>query len=226
MRKIDANNFQVATRGTTREINCNIALNLIRERQPISRAGLSVLMGVQRSAVSLFVNTLIEEKLIYEGGDGETSTRGRKPTLLYVNTEDRFVIAVDVRFTGTYVMLSDFSGRQLALETFATIFDPKQLVRKLAQRIKAMLKTHGAASRCEGIGIAAPGMVNHHTGRILHAPMMNWRNVDVRDQLAQLTNLPVIIESAPKPAPFHKSGSEAATATALRPVIIRATLFT
>lgn len=198
MRKINANDFRVATRGTTREINRNIVLNLIRERQPISRASLALLMGVQRSAVTLLVGDLINEGLVREGGDGQTTTRGRKPTLLYVSTEDRFVVAIDVRFSGIYVMLSDFSGRQLALETFDPIFDPHKLVTKLAQYVNALLKSRGAAARCEGIGLAAPGMVDHHTGRILHAPMMNWRNVDLRDRLSALTKLPVMIESAPK----------------------------
>src|SRR5260221_40500 len=37
MRKIDPNNFRIATRGTPRQINRQIALNLVRTR-PISRA--------------------------------------------------------------------------------------------------------------------------------------------------------------------------------------------
>ena len=37
MRKIDPVRFQVATQGTSREINRQIALTLIRMNQPISR---------------------------------------------------------------------------------------------------------------------------------------------------------------------------------------------
>ena len=198
MRKINSNDFRVATRTTSREINRRIALNLVRECQPISRARLAQQMGVTRSVVGLLINELIADGSIYEGGDGETSTRGRKPTLLHVKTNDRLVVAIDIRFTGTYLMLSDFSGRQIALETFETIFSPADLVKELARRVRKLLKTHNATSTCEGIGVAAPGMVDHRTGRILHAPMMGWRNVDIRDGLAALTRLPVTIESAPK----------------------------
>ena len=48
MRKINTHSFQVATRTTSRDVNRTIALNLIREHQPISRAELSRRMGLRR----------------------------------------------------------------------------------------------------------------------------------------------------------------------------------
>jgi hypothetical protein len=51
MRHLHAQNLRVATRGTTREINRRIALNLVRTHQPISRADLARLMGTRRGAV-------------------------------------------------------------------------------------------------------------------------------------------------------------------------------
>ena len=42
-----------------REINRQIALNLVREKQPISRADLARLMGMRPAAVSLLVNELL-----------------------------------------------------------------------------------------------------------------------------------------------------------------------
>ena len=41
MRKINTRDFRIATRTTSRDINRRIALNLIREHQPISRAYLA-----------------------------------------------------------------------------------------------------------------------------------------------------------------------------------------
>ncbi len=197
MRKLNTQDFRVATRTTSREINKHIALNLIRE-QPISRVALAARMGVQRSVVSLLINELIAEKLVYEGGNERTLGRGPKPTLLFVKTQNRLAIAIDVRFTKSYLMLSDFSGRQIALETFDTIFSPSELIKELASRVRKLLQAHKNAGTCEGIGLAAPGIVEHRTGRILHAPMMGWRNVDLLDDLAAQTGLPVAIESAPK----------------------------
>ncbi|PYS79029.1 MAG: hypothetical protein DMF67_02240 [Acidobacteria bacterium] len=195
MRRINTRDFRVATRTTSREINRRIALNLIREHQPISRADLARRMSVTRGVVSVLAHELIEQELIYEGATGETA-RGRKPTFLHIRTQDRMAIAVDVRFSKTYLMLCDFSGRQLALEIYDTIFAIPQFVKDLAVRVRRMLKTQGADGSCEGMGVVVPGMVDHRTGLILNAPALGWRDVAIRDQLAAATGLPVQIENS------------------------------
>ncbi|CDM64734.1 ROK family transcriptional regulator [Pyrinomonas methylaliphatogenes] len=197
MRKINPYDFRVAKRSTSREINRQIVLNLVREHQPISRADLARRMKVGRNVISMIVNELIADGLIYEGATGET-VRGRKPTFLHVRTQDRFVIAVDIRFSRTYLMLTDFGGRQIALETFETVLLPDDLIAELVERMRRILATHNAAANCEGIGIAIPGIVDHRTGVVLNAPALEWRNVDLRTPLAKAMGLPIHIENAPK----------------------------
>lgn len=196
MRKINTLDFRVANRTTSREVNRQIVLNLVREHQPISRAEIARRMRVGRGVISVLVQELLDEGVVYEGDKGE-APRGRKPQFLYVRTRDRMVVAVDVRLTQTRVLLSDFGGRQLALETLATQFSPEQMVEALGSRIQQLLRAHGADGVCEGIGMVVPGMVDRRTGRVLHAPQLGWRDVDVRDALAHRTGLPVHIENAP-----------------------------
>lgn len=195
MRKIDLRDFNVARRTTSRDINRRILLNLIRERQPVSRADLSRLMKLGRGVISVLVSELIREGLVYEGTTGEAA-RGRKPTFLHVRTRDRLVVAVDIRLSRTYLMLSDFGGRQIALEMFGTVFNPPDTVKDLAERIRRMLKAHNGISRCEGVGVAVPGMVDHRTGRILNAPTLGWRDVELREPLAKATGFPIHVENA------------------------------
>src|SRR5262249_60886202 len=113
MRKINPNDFQVATRGTSREINRQIALNLVRAHQPISRADLARIMGLRRGAVSLIVNDLLAEGLVFEGATGE-SHRGRKPTFLYIDSRERCVVAVDVRVVAPFLVVARLIGRATA----------------------------------------------------------------------------------------------------------------
>src|SRR6267378_5011612 len=155
MRKINTRDFHVATRTTSRDINRRIALNLIREHQPISRADLARRLNMTRGVISVLVQELIAQELIYEGATGEAA-RGRKPTFLHVRTQDRLAVAVDIRFTKTYLMLCDFSGRQLGIEVYDTVFSIPVFVRDLAVRIKKMLRGRGAPAACEGIGIVVP----------------------------------------------------------------------
>jgi N-acetylglucosamine repressor len=196
VRKINTLSFRRATRSTSREINRQIALNLVRDQQPISRADLARRMRIGRGVVTALVNELIGEGSIYEGAAVD-APRGRRPKMLYVRTRDRLAVAIDVRFSRTYIMLSDFSGTEIALESFETLFSPPELLDHLATRIARLLETQGAVGRCEGIGLVVPGMVDPRTGRVLNAPQLGWRDVDIRDALAARTGLPVHIENAP-----------------------------
>lgn len=196
VRKIDTRNFRRATRSTSRQINRQIALNLVREHQPISRADLARRLEVGRGLVTSLVNELIEEGSIFEGARAE-APRGRKPKMLFVRTHDRYVVAVDVRFSRTYVMLSDFAGTALALETFDTLVEPGELVEELGRRVERLLRMHGAADSCEGIGLVVPGMVDRGSGKVLNAPQLGWRDVEIRESLAKRTGLRVMIENAP-----------------------------
>jgi N-acetylglucosamine repressor len=198
MRPVHPRTLRLATRGTTREINRQVVLNLIRINQPISRADLARLMGTRRGTVSVLVNQLIEDGAVFEGATGEAK-RGRKPTFLYMESRQRCVVAVDIRPTRTFVMVTDLLGRQLASVTsYPTERDPKRFVGGLAKRIKAILAGHDDLGSCEGVGVVVPGMVDAETGRVLSAPNLGWRDVALRDAIAAAVALPVEIENSGK----------------------------
>jgi predicted NBD/HSP70 family sugar kinase len=196
MRKIDTTRFRIATRRTSREINRTIALNLVRARQPLSRADLARAMGVRRGAVSRIVSDLLGDGSIVEGAGGK-AVRGRKPTFLYIDTRQRAVVAVDIRISQTSLMLADLVGHSIGgVVTLPTERDPRKLVKSLAARIKRLLADHPQIKDCTGIGVAVPGMVERPSMRVLHAPTLGWRDVDLRDMLARATGRPVEIENS------------------------------
>ncbi|HET7160858.1 MAG TPA: ROK family protein, partial [Burkholderiales bacterium] len=199
MRKINPHDFKVARRGTSREINRQIALNLIRAHQPISRADLARLMNVRRGVASLLVNELLSESLIFEGALGEAVGRGRRPTFLYIDSRERCVIGVDIRATRTYILVTDLVGRQLgAVSSFQTNRDVDVLIQELARRIKQILTDYKEVGACEGVGVSVPGMVDPTKGRVVHAPTLSWRDVNLRDPLAVALGIPVQIENSGK----------------------------
>ena len=196
MRKIDPIRFRVATRRTSREINRTIVLNLVRARQPISRADLARAMGVRRGAVSLIVNDLLKDGSLVEGATGD-AIRGRKPTFLYIDTSRRAVVAIDIRISQTLLMLADLLGKPMGgVVTLPTERDPQRLVKALAARVKQLIADHPQIDECTGIGVAVPGMVERPSMRVLHAPTLGWRDVDLREMLAAATGLPVEIENS------------------------------
>jgi predicted NBD/HSP70 family sugar kinase len=196
MRKINTRSFVRATRSTTRDINRQILLNLVREHQPVSRADLARRMSIGRGMITSLVGELIADGFLYEGTTID-APRGRKPMMLYVRTQDRLAVGIDVRFSRTYLMLSDFAGNVIATEAFDTVPEPAALVKLLAERIGRLLEANRAAQQCNGIGLVIPGMIDQSTGRVLNAPQLGWRDVDVRDALAEATGYDVHIENAP-----------------------------
>ncbi len=199
MRKINPHDFKVARRGTSREINRQIALNLIRAHQPVSRADLARLMNVRRGVASLLVSELLEEKLIFEGAVGESVGRGRRPTFLFIDSRQRCVVGVDIRASRTYILVTDLMGRQLGVvSSFQTNRDVDVLIQELARRIRHVLTDYKEVGACEGVGVVVPGMVDPARGRVLHAPTLSWRDVNLRDPLSVALGIPVYIENSGK----------------------------
>ena len=189
---------RAARRGTSREINRQIALSLIRMRQPISRADLARLMGTRRSVVTVLVNDLIAEGRIFEGATGE-APRGRKPTFLYLDSRQRCVVAVDLRPTRSSLMLTDIVGEPLVgMTSFPTEPDPERLVFELAARIRDILDRHPETGRCEGVGVVVPGMVDRTGTRVMFAPRLGWHDVAFQEPLSARVGLPVVIENSGK----------------------------
>ena len=200
MRKINTRNYRLATRATPREVNRRIVLNLIREHQPISRAELARRMNVRRAALTAIVRDLLGAGDIYETGRAP-SVRGRRPTLIRVRTSGRLAVAVDVRPSHTSVALADFSGAVLERTVFDTPSKPDELAQRIVTQVQAILasrpSTDGEATTCQGIGVVVPGMVDRRSSQIIYAPRLGWRDVNLRDAVRALLDVPVSVESAP-----------------------------
>ena len=103
---------QSASNRTPRQINRNLILNLVRKQQPISRADLARVSGLQRSTVSLIIEELIADRLVVEGPTGRLP-RGRRPTFLQLNSQ-RTVLALDIHPEQITLAISDLGGKILA----------------------------------------------------------------------------------------------------------------
>lgn len=194
MRKIDLTSFQVATSGTARDVNRRIVLDLIRTRQPISRADLARLSGLQRSTVSVITEQLIAEQWVTEGAFGYLP-RGRKPRFLNLNVERAGIAGVNVRPASATIALADPNGRFIAQESFPTGVKPDAFIKALGERLRAFIKLHPRVF-CEGIGVSVPGRVDRNSQRIIFAPNLGWRDVDMKTPLERVTGLPVEVENA------------------------------
>jgi predicted NBD/HSP70 family sugar kinase len=193
VRKIDLNDFRVATSETARDINRRIVLNLIRKHQPVSRADLSRHSGLQRSTVSSITEELISERWVTEGAVSDVP-RGRKPVFLHLNSQRAGIFGINVRPSTTNMALANLDGRFLVQETMPTPATPDEFVEVVSQWIHDLMKTHPEMAY-EGIGVSLPGRIDSASQRFVFAPNLGWQRQDLKQQLETATGLPVELEN-------------------------------
>jgi predicted NBD/HSP70 family sugar kinase len=193
MRVIEAKRTHGASSEVVRDINRRIVLNLIRTRQPLSRADLARVSGLQRSTISLIVEQLIAENWVLEGPTGRLP-RGRRPTFLRLNDE-RVIIGVDIRPIQTTIALADANGKFSAQEAIDTLPDPEAALDALIECI-LHVKRSCRGKLIEGIGVSLPGRFDRGSDRLVFAPNLKWRDVDIRGPIAKATGLEVELENA------------------------------
>ena len=190
MRRINLKKANVARSDTIRYINRQIVLNYVREKEPISRAEISHETALQRSTVSLIVEELKNQGLIYEI-EGE-STGGRPPNLLKLRAAGCIAIGVDIGTAQTTVATGDLVGRVLQRETFETDPDVKITFNRIVELIQAFVLSEPAI---EGIGVSLPGLVDAESGTALFIPHFKWRDWSIADELRAVTGMPVTVDN-------------------------------
>jgi predicted NBD/HSP70 family sugar kinase len=193
MRRIDLKKAQAARSSTIRDINRQIVLNYVREREPISRADIARVTNLQRSTVSTIVEELKGEGLVEEVGAGK-STGGRRPTLLRLRAAGATAIGVDLTPSRTTVAASDLAGRVLTREEFDNVTRPEEMVARVVEGVRAVAAAN-AGGEFAGVGISLPGLVDPDTGRAFYIPFFRWRDWPIAEEIAAATGLKVRVDN-------------------------------
>lgn len=191
MRRINLRKAQAARLNTIRDINRQIVLNYVREREPISRAEISRETDLQRSTISAIVDSLKSEGLVEEVGEGE-STGGRRPTLLRLRSKGAIALGVAVTPTRTTVASSDLAGRVISQQEFLTDEDPDKTIEAVVAAAREFKRREPGL---EAVGISLPGLVDPATGNVIYVPYFKWRDLPIAEQIASALGLPVVIDN-------------------------------
>jgi predicted NBD/HSP70 family sugar kinase len=185
-----------------RQINRNLIFNQIRTRQPISRADLARVSGLQRSTVSLIVEELLAERWIVEGSMGRLP-RGRRPTFLNVNSQ-RGVLALDIHPSQTTLAVTDLGGRIVAQNLIPLPEDPQKVIDAIVGAILQMIAANNDRS-FDGIGISLPGRLDRSAQKSqpgkaradtpIFAPNVRWPIANIKSRVEQATGLPVVADN-------------------------------
>src|SRR6187431_2876185 len=190
MRRLDLRKAQAARLNTIRDINRQIVLNYVREREPISRAEIARETELQRSTISAIVEDLKTEGLVEEVGEGE-STGGRRPTLLKLRAAGPIALGVSITPTCTTIATSDLAGRVIDQEEFLT--DGDKTLGQMIDVVQAFTERYKGS--IEGVGVSLPGLVDPSTGTALYIPYFLWRDLPISEMISNAAGVPVVIDN-------------------------------
>ncbi len=183
----------VATSETARVINRRVLLNLIRKHQPVSRADLARHSGLQRSTVSAITQDLIADSWVKEG-EVHNLPRGRKPTVLHLNSARSGVFAINLRPYSINLALVGLDGDVVIQETLPAPGSMPAFLEQVTRWIQRVASNH-PAMLFEGIGVSLPGRIDLFSQRFVFAPNLAWKHADLKQQLEAATGMNVHLEN-------------------------------
>ena len=196
-RKPNLADVKAAGHDMLRLVNRRILLNILSDRQPISRAEIAKISGLNKATISTITGELLKDSFIIEEGSGRTTPIGGKPpTPLRLNGMRYGLFGLDIRADESVLALSDFNNRLISRVSFETGSDATVFLNTIGKEIRKLRSKHDTFVEFPGIGVSLPGLVDNHSGKFLLSVVLPWRDVPVVRLLEKATNLPVIIDNS------------------------------
>lgn len=174
-----------------------VILRAVRALGPVSRVRLQKDTGLSWGTITSSVKELIEKNLIKEIGSVSTGV-GRRPVELDMNTADNYVIGL--RLGSSYIRATALDVKESVVADYTESVDAlgsKEVI--VAQLFDSVTKVLGRAhikiNHVAGIGIAAPGAIDAHSGVCLYAPHHpNWKNVHLKQLFEDRFSKPCFVD--------------------------------
>ena len=168
-------------------------LELVRTGRAQTRADLSRITGLSRTAVLNRLTALVDAGLITLGEE-LASTGGRPAGSLVFNQDAAVVLGVAVGRSRSQLGVFDLEGRELAgVSRDHTVgIGPDELMPQVADRLGALL---GDVTRpVAGIGMSLPGTVDTVRGVSVDSPVMRgWDGVELAPYLKGVSSAPLVL---------------------------------
>ncbi|MET9776955.1 ROK family transcriptional regulator [Streptomyces sp. NPDC006367] len=178
-----------------RAINDRLALDLLVERGPLSRAQLVTATGLSKQTVAELIDRLVAAGLVQEAGEGGHGTRGPSARVYAVVASRAYVLGAEITGTEVNASVADITGRVVgeAAATADAGGNSVELVRETLAR--AVAGAGIAPGRLRATVVGTPGTVDPQTGDIgLAWDLPGWYG-GLREVLASDLGCPVTLEN-------------------------------
>ncbi|WNE99992.1 ROK family transcriptional regulator [Streptomyces luomodiensis] len=158
---------RTASPSTARAINDRLALQLLKDKGPLTAGQLKSLTGLSRPTIADLVERLRQTGLVAVVGETGAERRGPNARVYGIVADSAHVAGVDVRTDSVAVCVADLLGRTLAEESLpvAPDTDPARTVAAAVALVERVAERAGAV-RLHHIGIGVPGLIDPATGEL------------------------------------------------------------
>jgi glucokinase-like ROK family protein len=180
-----------------RQMNLAAILYRLQAHAPVSRAELAAASGLNKTTVSSLIQELIERGYVLETGLRANGT-GRPATLLRLNPDAGFVLAVELGVDFVTVVRASFAAEKMWRRQITTrpIHGQAECVEQTLDLVdEACRPTTGPGVPLLGIAVGVPGLVEYDAGRLLFAPNLGWRDVPLGSLLRERFGSPVLVDN-------------------------------
>lgn len=189
--------YQTGDQALVREINLSTVLRYLHSSDPLSRARLASLTGLNKTTVSSLVEELFQRGLIREVGL-DNSGSGRPAMLLDLDPGAGFIVGVALGVDFISAILADFVG-EIRWRRLQEV-DPAESQDDMIQRTLGIVKeaievARSNHARLLGLGIATPGTVDVDEGVLIFSPNLQWHNVAYRQIFQEESGLRVFVDN-------------------------------
>ncbi len=142
-------------------------LESIRRGKTISRTDISRITGLNIVTVSNYINDYIKKGLIIERGY-DSSTGGRRPTIIELNNTYTYVIGIELSLTVIKTVLTDLEANVIATtKKERPKEDAESVINAIITSVEEVIKTAKLdKSKIMGICVAASGLVDKEAGTV------------------------------------------------------------
>ena len=180
------------------QMNRSMVFDLIRRKGPISRAEIARTIGLSIPTVMKITEEFSHKQFVQDVGKGESSG-GKRPELLELIPDSKYIIGVGVGRSKTNVLMMNLAGEVFIreiMETGGTVV-PEVWISRLIRVIENVKREGGLPEkRILGMGIGMPGILDEESGKVLFSPDFKWENVDMLTPIRERFKMDITIENA------------------------------
>jgi len=178
-------------------------LRLIRAAQPISRVSIASRLGIDPSTVSENVKPLVASGILSEETVIDNFDKRRTRVLSFNGHSPKFA-GVNLGVRHSQVGLTTLRGEITDEIDFETPSDPYKALSLAREHLDAIIR-RDTSRELAAVGVSVPGMTDSARQKLIFAPHLDWRDLDIARAFRIDDRVGVVVENDSTAAALYEA---------------------